>query len=839
MPLRIFKSTIFSIPLFMKPPVLASFILLLSGLAALIYQTLWVKQLALVVGVEVYAVTVGISAFFAGLALGNAWLGKWADHTPSPLGLYGWLELGIAITGVGSTWALAHAAGLFVSLQDTVGPLAWVLPFGLVGLPATLMGGTLVALLRACDPVQGFMGRTSGLLYAANTGGAIAGTLATAFYLIPTFGIHRTAWIAATINLILAISAVSLRAFWQPSAKTAPSSSEHPQPVSLVLGLYAIAGGLALGYEVIWTQAIVQFLSTRTYAFTVVLATYLLGLTAGSWLMSFWSDRIRRPWTVFGGLIAGAGITALASFAIFDVFLLEVQHYLGQWVLSQTHSLMAMNLASFAVAAITFVLVPTLLLGAAYPLAVRLVARTQHVGEDAGQLTALNTLGGIVGTGLTGFVLVPKLGLVHSMTLLAGIAAVIGAIAILQEAKRPLGKVAVSLGVVAVIGLGGLTPANAFAQMLVFQHPGELQFYKESAGNTVAVIEQSTPGGTFHRLYVQGVSNSGDIFPSLRYMRLQALLPLIIHSGQPRSALVVGLGSGITSGSLLTYPELEERVTFELLPPVVEAAQLFKGNFDVTHNPDMTVKVSDGRHELLRTQQQFDLITLEPPPPSASGVVNLYSRDFYDLAKSKLSPDGLLAQWWPLATQNDADSRSLVRSMLDAFPYVTLWSTEFHEMMMVGSMSPITLDHDQISDRFNQPSVKEALTEVGIPSPEALLATYVTDRAGLEAYVQDAPAVTDDRPLIEYADWVRPDEIARVMPAVMINNSPVPLAEDDPWQAGIKEEQYNLWHLYKAELFLYQGEPDDWYEEITPILDADPDNPYYAWLFDASLSGSS
>lgn len=819
----------------MKPPVLASIILFFSGLAALIYQTLWVKQLALVVGVEVYAVTVGISAFFAGLALGNAWLGKWVDRTPLPLRLYGGLELGIALTGAGATWALAHAAGPFVWLQDTVGPLAWTLPFVLVGLPATLMGGTLVALLRACQPAEGFVGLTSGLLYAANTAGAIAGTLATAFYLISTFGIQRTAWIAAAINLVLALSAIALQSLGQPATSPPTAASDHHPQVSLVLVLYTIAGGLALGYEVIWTQGIVQFLSTRAYAFTVVLATYLLGLTLGSWLMSFGCDRIRRPWVVFGSLIAGAGITALASFTLFDVWLLKAQHDLGAWVYAHTYSQMAMKLASFAVAAGVFVLVPTLLLGAAYPLAIRLVARTQHVGEDAGRLTALNTLGGIVGTGLTGFVLVPRLGLVHSMALLAGGAAVLGAIAILQEAKRTLGKVAISLGIMGVIGLGGFTPGDALAQMLLLQHPGKLLFYQESVGNTVAVIEQPTPHGSFHRLYIQGVSNTGDVFPSRRYMRLQALLPLIIHSGQPRSALVVGLGSGITSGSLLAYPDLEERVTFELLPPVVEAAQLFEGNFDVTHHPGMSVKVSDGRHELLRTQKQFDLITLEPPPPPASGVVNLYSRDFYELAKSKLAPDGLLAQWWPLATQNDEDSRSLVRSMLDAFPYVTLWSTEFHEMMLIGSSSPITLNPEQICDRFETPSVETALAEVGIRSPQALLATYITDRTGLESYVQDAPPVTDDHPLIEYADWVHPREITRVLPQVMKHNTPVPLAEDNLWQPEIDQERYNLWRLYKAELSLYEDEPNDWYYQIAEVLEADPNNSYYQWIFDQSL----
>jgi hypothetical protein len=227
---------------------------------------------------------------------------------------------------------------------------------------------------------------------------------------------------------------------------------------------------------------------------------------------------------------------------------------------------------------------------------------------------------------------------------------------------------------------------------------------------------------------------------------------------------------------------------------------------------------------------------LEPPPPSASGVVNLYSRDFYELAKSKLAPDGLLAQWWPLATQNDEDSRSLVRSMLDAFPYVTLWSTEFHEMMLIGSMKPLELKSEQIRDRFEVPSVKAALTEVGIQSPQALLATYVTDRAGLESYVQDAPAITDDRPLIEYADWVRPGEIARVLPDVMRTHALVPLPEDDPWQHEIDQERYHLWQLYKAQLSQYEGEDNDWYYLISELLETDPDNAYYQWIFEEEES---
>ena len=175
---------------------------------------------------------------------------------------------------------------------------------------------------------------------------------------------------------------------------------------------------------------------------------------------------------------------------------------------------------------------------------------------------------------------------------------------------------------------------------------------------------------------------------SLRYMRLQALLPLIIHRGTPRDVLVIGLGTGITTGSLLRYPGLERRVCAELLPAVVRGAALFEGNDGVATDPRVDVRLRDGRRELLRSNDSYDLITLEPPPPSAAGVVNLYSTDFYRLAATRLHTNGLVAQWLPLPTQTDSDTRSLVRSFLDVFPYATLWTTELHEMLLVGSLNP-------------------------------------------------------------------------------------------------------------------------------------------------------
>lgn len=300
--------------------------------------------------------------------------------------------------------------------------------------------------------------------------------------------------------------------------------------------------------------------------------------------------------------------------------------------------------------------------------------------------------------------------------------------------------------VAAVAGLAVALPQDRLATLLATAREGQLVFYDESPGGTVAVIEQASGNRTLRRLYIQGVSNTGDAVPSRRYMRLQAMIPLLVHPREPKSALVIGLGTGITAGVLLTYPKLERRVAVELLRPVAEAAPLFQGNFGAGTDPRLDVEVADGRHWLMRSEERFDLITLEPSPPAAAGVVNLYSRDFYELARERLAEGGVLAQWWPITTQNDEDSQSLVKSMVDVFPHVTLWSTEVHEMMLLGSMEPIPLDFSRVAEHFRTPSIAEALREVGVHTPADMLATYVTDHAGLVTYAGEALPVTDDRP---------------------------------------------------------------------------------------------
>jgi spermidine synthase len=865
-------------------------LLFASGGASLIYQVLWIKQLALVVGVEVQAVTAGVSAFFAGLAIGGWAFGRLADRLARPLRLYALLEAGVLVLAVASTWLLPHAAAPFASLQDRIGPLAWALPFVLVGLPAVLMGGTLPVLMRALCPAAIQMGRAGARLYAANTAGAIAGTLAASFALIPGLGVLGSACAAAVLNASAALVAV-LIARTQPAFVPVVSSSSPavvlgqsvagiardrasavaaernadgasgPRPQApnvrdvsspaavrnahdvffqsvlasqarLALVLYAIAGGVALGYEVVWSQVIVQFISTRSFAFAVVLATYLLGLALGSALASRYADRARDPWGAFATLIVAAGLVALLEIAVLGNWLPHWQSLAREAALSATGNLLSAMCAGFAVAALCVVFVPTLLLGAAFPFALRLNVDNRHTGRDVGAVVALNTAGGIAGTLLTGFVLVPTLGLIHTLAALAVLASVVGLIAVLRGSHvRPLARWSVPVLAVLTLVTVFVTPSDRLATLLAESRGGHLSFYEESAGGTVAVVEQNAGPRQFRRLYIQGVSNSGDTMASLRYMRLQALLPLLIHRETPRAALVIGLGTGITGGALLTWPGLEHRAVAELLPAVVRAAPQFKGNYSMSTDARMDIRMRDGRRELLRNTERYDLITLEPPPPSAAGVVNLYSSDFYRLAASRLQQGGIVAQWLPLPTQNEQDTRSLIQSFIQAFPYAALWTTELHEMMLVGSMQPLELDVPRIEARFAQPQVAAALREVGIASPAALLATWITDRAGLEYYAADAQPVTDDQPRIEYATWVRHDAFPTTLNHLLALHSEPPLqGADDAFRAAMERSRAALQSFYAAGLDAYQGDRDAWAQDIGDALHRDPDNAYYRWL---------
>lgn len=820
-------------------------LLFASGTAALIYQVLWVKQLTLVVGIEVQAVTIAISAFFAGLALGGWLFGKLADRAGRPFLFYAALEIAALLLGIGATQALAHSAALFAALQASAGPLAWALPFALVGVPAIAMGGTVPVLTRALAPSRQGVGGTGGRLYAANTAGAITGALLPAFVLIPSLGVQGSALAAGALNAVAALGAVAISRQPRPGlgasiAADAPRAQSSPDSAHarIAVALYAVAGGIALGYEVVWSQAIAQFISTRSFAFSIVLATYLLGLALGSAIAARHADRVRDPWSAFGVLVGMAGLCALGGVAGAGGWLMDAQRHASALALAATGNLLTSMCASFAVAACAIVLVPTLLLGAAFPFALRMAANgragdtNSGIGAAVGRVLALNTAGGIAGTLFAGFELVPSLGLIRSLGVLAVAAGLIGLSAALSGGIARRAGIVVCASIAALSSIVAIvTPADRLGALLATSHGGSLAYYEESAGGTVAVLDQGDGAQRFRRLYIQGVSNSGDAMTSRRYMRLQALAPLMVHAGTPRSALVIGLGTGITGGALLTWPTLEKRAVAELLPAVVRASSRFDGNFGMSADPRIDVRVADGRRELLSRGERYDLVTLEPPPPSAAGVVNLYSTDFYRLAAARLNEGGIVAQWLPLATQNEDQTRSLIQSFLQVFPHAALWTTEFHEMMLVGSMQPMPLDVPRLRARFAQPDVARALREVGIASPEALAATWIADRSALAYYAEDARPVTDDDPRIEYAPWVRRGDFPATLSHMLALQSTPPLTNADPaFIDTLAAERRTLHAFYRAGLDAYRGDREAWTSDIGAVLRADRANPYYRWV---------
>jgi hypothetical protein len=267
------------------------------------------------------------------------------------------------------------------------------------------------------------------------------------------------------------------------------------------------------------------------------------------------------------------------------------------------------------------------------------------------------------------------------------------------------------------------------------------------------------------------------------------------------------------------------------------AAPNFTGTVGAATDPGLEKRQRDGRRELQRSDERYDLITLEPPPPSAAGVVNLYSSNFYRLAGSRLNEKGIVAQWLPLPTQNDEDTRSLVRSFIDVFPYASLWSTELHETLLVGSFQPVELDVPGIASRFAQPQTAAALGSVGIASPAALIATWLTDRDGLVRFAGDAPGVTDDRPRIEYATWLRPGEFSRTfMHLRQFRNDPPLKNSDETFNATLAAEREHLDSFYSAGLSAYAGDRAQYARDITRVIRTARSNPYYAWFVGPRLA---
>ena len=727
-----------------------------SGATALIYQVAWVSILKVDFGTTVHAVSTALTIFMAGLALGSAWVGRIVDRGARPLAVYAALEAALGVWS--ALFALSvpawHAlsARLLSGTTLSVGssaPIQLLLAAAVLLPPAVCMGGTLPALAKAITESPAVRGARLARLYGINTLGAVAGCVLEAFVLVPTVGVRASILLAAAINLGLGAAAFAL-ARRAPAAETAAAPAAgmaaaptERAPVALALTLAFLSGFLTLAAEVLWTRLAINLLTANVLVFAALLAGFLTGLGAGALLVARRADRLPRPdrtlarWLLAAALCLVASIVAERGLGhLFDAVL----RARFEWAPART--LLALALLALVVA------VPATIFGAVLPLLFRWGAGAlATLGTDVGRLYAWNTLGGIAGSLLAGFVLIEHLGVRAGLLVLAAGYVVMAALVSRPAAPRAAGVLVAATAVL----LGGLllpavrTPLfwlNGGFMGVSEVSPAGTAFLAEDLEGTVGVLRYKGTLG----LAVNGVIVAQDTRADLWDLLLKAHLPLLLHES-PRTVALVGLGAGVSAGATLAH-DVERVDCAEIAAQVVPAHQLFAAvNGRCWEDPRLAVIVNDGRHVLATTTERYDVISVDPTDPP---VVYQYSRDFFAVCRERLNPGGLMVQWLPLFHLSSAHLRIVMQAFAQVFPETTVWY-DGTSVLLIGSRDrPLAVDAARLRARLARPSVRANLAPIGGPDAELLLATYVCGPEGLRRMIgAGVPENSDDRPYLE------------------------------------------------------------------------------------------
>lgn len=710
----------------------------LSGFAGLGYEIVWTRMLAVSLGHELVAVLGVISALFGGLALGSLLLGRAIAASGRPAAWYAGLELVIG------AWALILivATPLIGDLVPALVPVdasalrqwsvAFALPFVLL-LPATLaMGATLPALEAVLAPRLA-SGAAVGHVYAANTFGAVAGTLATAFLIIPALGLIATLVLCAVLN---ALSAAAMLAVARDSAPVARAieARETGSSKLLVLAPLFLTGILGIGYEVLTVRVLSQILENTIYTFAVLLACYLAGTALGAALYARWEAyRGSGGEGTIGWLVTLTALACLAGAALMGasgVILSGLKAVLPVTVAGRL-------LAEVAIAALAF-LPPTLAMGALFTaLAQRASDRLGGVGPGL----AANTLGAALAPMLFGPILLPLMGAKYAFGLLAA-----GYVLALPLRSRA-----------ALVG-GGLTLAATLALVLApislrfVQVPegGALEWHRDGVMAAVSVVRNAA--GDRH-LQVNNHFRMGGS-ASMRSDHRQAHIPLLLHPN-PHSALFLGLGTGATLSAAGDHPGLKVEGV-ELVPEVVESFPYFERTPPrFAGNPDIRIHVADARRFVRAGTTPYDVIVADLYHPSVDGSGALYAREHFAAIRDRLAPDGLFCQWLPLHQLDIATLKVIVRTFLDVFPVTTAWlaqySVETPLVALVGRRSPTAYPADWVERRVRDGALAAALKAVDMNGSLTLFGLHLAGPAELARFAGDAPLNTDDRPVVTAA----------------------------------------------------------------------------------------
>ena len=783
----------------------------LSGAAALVYESLWMRSFGLVFGSTTGAVALVLAVFMGGLALGSAAAARWP--AADPLAAYGLVEMGAGgcalltlplLRALPTAYAaLAGSAGLGQAAEAAGRTLLAVL----VLLPATVLLGASVPLALAFLERAGLDTRAGfGRLYLLNTLGGAAGVLLATYVLLPSFGVRAALVAAAACSLFAGglarrwareIGPLPLRA---RAAADRAAAASSPADVALALALAATSGASTFGAEVLWTRSLALVVGSSVYAFNLMLLAVLLGIAGGAAVYGRWRTRVARPVLAVGRLFLAAGLAVLA----------------GQWLIGR---LPEAYLAVLRVVPVSFfwhqtatlvlclaALLPvTLLLGVTFPLLLHLFDPEAGASQrDAGRLYAVNTAGAIAGALAAYLWLVPRLGLqppylVFAALLLAGAAwalararglptpvGVAGAAAVLVVATlavprwKPWDPVVMSAGVHRY-GLEWRDTAPAFALGPWLREQRSLLFYREGDEAVVAVSEPK--GKTRRFLSVNGKTDAGSGVEDVVTQKLIAHVPMLLHP-QPRRALVVGWGAGATAASMALHP-LDSLECVEIERATWEAAPFFASlSGSLKDDPRFRIVFADGRSHLLRSRERYDVIVSEPSNPWITGVANLFTREFYAIALSRLAPGGVFGQWFHYYNLAPADVKVEIRTFLDVFPHASLWLVPPVEakdgsralgadVLLVGSREERSIDWGRLERAFGDERIAADLrsTRVLADAP-AVAAAWAMGREEMERWSKDAasfprgtPVNTDDYPYVELVaprrNVMEPAEAAR------------------------------------------------------------------------------
>jgi spermidine synthase len=739
-----------------------------SGCAALMYEIVWYQMLQLAIGSTSISMGFLLATFMGGLCAGSLWIPRYRT-TLHPLKLYAFIEIGIAACGLLVLLLLPFLDRLYVAAAGSGVP-SMVLRafFAAVCLfpPTFLMGASLPAASRW---VASSSAGASwwGLLYAGNTLGAVVGCLVTGFYTLRLY--NQTTATLAAVGLNFAVAGAAL---WLATCTpvlvdadeaNAPGADQEPDFDSTsILWTIALSGASALGAEVVWTRLLGYLFGVTTYAFSIILSVFLIGIGVGS-IAGSWLGRSMRPRLALGAT------QVLLTLAI-GWTCLTISDSLPYWPINPF--LAASPWFTFQIdmaRALWAILPPTLLWGASFPLALAAVGSLREdSAHSVGRVYAANTLGAIVGALSVSLLLVPTIGTQNTqrvVLLLAGL----GAIAALGPYVRKYKATSIAGALtgatflaIALAYMVNKVPGEFIAygrQMATMLNQSEVIYTKEGINSSVAISRWNS--GTIY-VNVNGHVEATTELYDMALQRMVGHLPGILHPN-PKSVLGIGFGAGVSAGTFTRYPGIEKITICEIEPviPPTSTQYFAKQNYEVARNPKTTIMFDDARHFLMTTKQTFDIIASDPLDVFAKGTAALYSKEYFEAVKAHLNPGGYFTLYIPLYESDVRTVQGELATFFAVFPNATVWSNtrdgQGYDMVFMGQADPLKVDIDEVQARLERPDyapVAESLREIGFNNAAALFATYTGRKQDLGRWFEAAEVTTDhDLRLMYQAGW--------------------------------------------------------------------------------------